>query len=182
MRTLGTCLAAFAAAAVLAMGGCGSRIPAAPDAPGGEGADAADAVVRGVEFVEADGDRTQYRVLAERAVYSDDERTVTLREITAWIYATGGRAYEVRSPHGTLEVDSGDMRFAGKVTGTTSDGVELEGRDFRYDAEAEVVSSAERVRVRRPGAFVLDGMGFRAYPREERFEVVRAVTGQVQRP
>lgn len=170
---------ALLAAAILAAAGCGGAGAPAPSPiqPPQDG----DAVVSGARFLATEGPEVRYRLTADRGVYRDADRTVALSDVFATIYATETRVYTVRAGQGRIDVDTSDMTFPGAVVATTSDGAALAGTDFRYEAAQELIRSDRSITVIRDQLRVR-GEGFRAWPREERFELLGGVSGQVNRP
>lgn len=162
----------------LAAAGCAGPARSAPEEPVPGGVDA---LVRDAVFIASEGPETRYRVRADRGVYSAETQEIRISGVHAWIRAGGDRAYDIASAEGVIDAESGDLAFPGEVAGTTSDGVRLAGSDFRYDSEARVIRSEAPVEVAREG-FRLRGEGFRAYPEEERFEILRGVRGEASQP
>ncbi|MCA9772776.1 MAG: LPS export ABC transporter periplasmic protein LptC [Myxococcales bacterium] len=140
-----------------------------------------DAVVTGARFLATDGRDVRYRANAARGAYREAERAVSLTDVHAKLFADGKPTYTLQAERGRILVDSNDMEFPGPVVASTSDGATLEGTDFRYDAAGQTVQSDHPVTVRRD-AMRVEGAAFRAWPREERFELLGGVRGQVNQP
>ena len=96
---------------------------------------------------------------AESAQYLQAEKRVILENLTVNVYRPNGKIYIIRGQHGDLNTESRDIKMHGDIWGQMPDNTTIQTETIDYDHTKRLITTQDRVFIRRNGRFALEGKG-----------------------
>lgn len=175
MRTRWSLAALRLAACVVALGGC--EQPATPPTTRVTAADSADQIMFGARSLITDRGLMRAEMLADTALFFDENTRVELRGVNATFHnSTGAKSTTLTSRRGMYDTRKSGMEARGKVVVISVDGRRLTTEHLNYDGARDEISSDSAFVLTEPGR-KLEGIGFRSDPGMQNFRVLRSARG-----
>jgi Protein of unknown function (DUF1239). len=171
-------LLTVSAIAAIAVAGCSSQ-NTKPVAKGGVSlADSAEQVLFNMRSLLTDKGIQRGELFADSAYIFDDNTRIELRKVRATFNtAIGTKDGTMSGDRGRYDLRQQVLEGFGHVIITTNDGKRLTSPHVRYTQSINEVSSDSAFTLVEPGRTV-SGVGFRADPQLNRFQIIKAARGQ----
>lgn len=139
--------------------------------------DSADQVMFGAHFNLTDQGVLRADLLADTALFFDDNTRVELLHVRTTFYtATGARNAVLTARHGTYRTTTGQMTALGDVLVVSEDGKRLRTPQLTYTQSRNEVSSDSAFVLTGPNRR-LEGVGFRSDPNLQNIRVLNTLSG-----
>ena len=171
-------IALAAAALAFAVAGCSRQGSKPPVKTGASLADSAEQVMQNVHYV-LTGDGVQRgELFADSAYIFDDNTRYLLKNVrTTFNTAEGVKNGTMRADRGKYNLRQQVLEGFGDVVITTTDGRKLTSPYLKYNQAINEVSSDTSFTLVEPGRTV-SGVGFKADPQLNHFQILRGARGQ----
>jgi LPS export ABC transporter protein LptC len=171
-------LLTLSAVAAIAVAGCSSQ-NTKPVAKGAVSlADSAEQVIFDMRSLLTDKGIQRGELFADSAYIFDDNTRIELRKVRATFNtAIGTKDGTMSGDRGRYDLRQQVLEGFGNVVITTNDGKRLTSPHVRYTQSINEVSSDSAFTLVEPGRTV-SGIGFRADPQLNRFQIIKAARGK----
>jgi len=96
---------------------------------------------------------------AESAQYLQGEKRVILENLLVSVYRPNGKVYIIRGKHGEFNTESRDIKMHGNIWGAMPDNTTIQTETIDYDHAKRLITTQDRVFIRRNSKFALEGKG-----------------------
>ena len=96
---------------------------------------------------------------AESAQYLQGEKRVLLENLTVNVYRPNGKIYRIRGNKGDFNTETRDIKIRGSVWGAMPDNTTIETESVDYDHQKRLITTQDKILIRRADKFVLEGKG-----------------------
>lgn len=176
-RTLPLLALSLVPGMVSVLTGCGNKRRQPPVASRRSLADSADQVMFGVHFNLTDKGVARAALLADTALFFNDNTRVELERVNSTFFTTTGAKNAVLTArHGTYRTQGGLMVARGDVLIVSEDGRQLRSEEVQYDPSRNLVSTDSPFVLTEPTRR-LEGVGFRADPDLRNIQVLKVLSG-----
>ena len=171
-------VARLLAVAVIAITGCSKQGSAPPVKTRVSLADSAEQVMQNVRALLTNEGVQRGELFADSAYIFDDNTRFELRKVHATFNTvTGVKDGTMRADRGRYNLRQQVLEGFGNVVITTNEGRRLTSPQIRYNQATNEVSSDTTFTLVEPGKTV-SGIGFRADPQLNHFQILKAARGQ----
>jgi len=101
----------------------------------------------------------EWDLVAESAQYLQGEKRVILENLSVNVYRPNGKIYIIRGQHGDLNTESRDIKMHGDIWGVMPDNTTVQTETIDYDHTKRLITTQDRVFIRRNSKFALEGKG-----------------------
>lgn len=172
------CVAVLLIAAVVAvaLGSKKKQIVIKTDVPQEAAKQAPNVVLKKVEYSSTNNDNfKEWDLTAESAQYMDGEKLVLLDKPVVFVYKPGGKIYRLKGKNGELNTESHDVKMHGDIVGIMPDNTTIETESFEYNHEKGLITTQDRVVIRRGDKFALEGKGMIVDVTKEKMKLMSSV-------
>lgn len=169
---------AVALMGVVAIAGCSQKGSKPPVKTGASLADSAEQVMQNVRYVLTSGGVQRGELFADSAYIFDDNTRYVLKNVrTTFNTAEGVKNGTMKADRGKYNLRQQVLEGFGNVVITNTEGRKLTSPYVKYNQAMNEVSSDTSFTLVEPGNTV-SGIGFKADPQLNRFQILRGARGQ----
>jgi len=171
-------LIALAAVGVVAVVGCSKQGSKPPVKTGASLADSAEQVMQSVHYVLTSDGVQRGELFADSAYIFDDNSRYVLKNVrTTFNTAEGVKNGTMKADRGKYNLRQQVLEGFGNVVITNTEGKKLTSPYVKYNQAINEVSSDTTFTLTEPGN-VVSGVGFKADPQLNKFQILRGARGQ----
>jgi len=123
-----------------------------------------------------------WKVQAERAVYSRDQKTAQIENPTGDLYQDGKLIFKIKSDRGEVEQDGKKISLKGQITARdVRDGTVLKGRELEWRPQEDLLIVRNQLSATHP-SFTAQANEARTFSRERRTEFLGSVVAVTKNP